>query len=135
MDNISSLKVGMELTKDYTVTRNDTAKSVGSGGLEVLATPILISWIENAAFEMAGLCLPDQASTVGTHINVNHIAATPVGMKVRVKVYLREIDSRKLIFSVEAWDTAQKVCEGKHERFVVEKTKFMSKVLEKRVEV
>ncbi len=128
----SRLKVGMELKKDYTVTRADTAKTVGSGGLEVLATPVLISWVENAAYEMAALCLPDESTTVGVNVNLNHIAATPVGMKVRVKVLLKEIDSRKLTFAVEAWDTVQKVGVGTHQRFVVQKTKFMGKVLQKR---
>lgn len=128
----SRLKVGMELKKDYTVTRSETAKTVGSGGLEVLATPILVSWVENAAYEMASLCLPDEATTVGVNLNVDHIAATPVGMKVRVKVFLKEIDSRKLTFEVEAWDTTQKVCQGSHQRFVVETTRFMGKVLKKR---
>lgn len=132
-DSIASrLKVGMELKKDYTVTRSETAKTVGSGGLEVLATPVLTSWVENAAYEMASLCLPDEMTTVGVNVNIDHIAATPVGMKVRVKVCLKEIDSHKLVFGVEAWDTVQKVGQGTHQRFVVEKTRFMSKVLVKR---
>ena len=131
-DVASHLKVGMELKKDYTVTRSETAKTIGSGGLEVLATPVLIAWVENAAYEMAALCLPDDSTTVGVNVNVDHIAATPVGMKVRVKVYLQEIDSRKLTFKVEAWDTAQKICEGTHQRFIVETTRFMGKVLQKR---
>ncbi|MDD2414181.1 MAG: thioesterase family protein [Eubacteriaceae bacterium] len=128
----SRLKVGMELKKDYTVTRNETAKHIGSGGVEVLATPMLVNWVENAAYEMAGLCLPDEETTVGVNINLDHMAATPVGMKVRVKVLLKEVDRKKLIYSVEAWDTVQKVAEGTHMRYVVTKTKFMGKVLQKR---
>jgi len=122
----------MELKKDYTVSRDETAKTVGSGGVEVLATPVLTNWVENAAYEMAGLCLPDEETTVGVNINLDHIGATPVGMKVRVKVQLREIDKRKLVFSVEAWDTVQKVAQGTHTRYIVKKTKFMGKVLQKR---
>lgn len=128
------LRVGMELKKDYTVTRSDTARANGSGGLEVLATSTLISWLEMAAYEMGVLCLPDHMTTVGVQVNLNHISATPVGMKVRVKIVLKEIDNRKIVFSLEAWDTAQRICYGDHERFIVEKTPFMEKVLEKRDE-
>lgn len=129
---MQELKVGMELKKDYMVTRTETAQVMGSGGLEVLATPILVAWAENAAYEMAELCLPDEQTTVGVNINLNHIAATPVGMKVRIKVVLTNIESRRLDFTVEAWDTVQKIGEGTHQRFVVQKMKFMGKVLQKK---
>ena len=129
---MQELKVGMELKKDYMVTRTETAQVMGSGGLEVLATPILVAWAENAAYEMAELCLPDEQTTVGVNINLNHIAATPVGMKVRIKVVLTNIESRRLDFTVEAWDTVQKIGEGSHQRFVVQKMKFMGKVLQKK---
>lgn len=130
---MQELKVGMELKKDYMVTRTETAQTMGSGGLEVLATPILVAWAENAAYEMAELCLPDEQTTVGVNINLNHIAATPVGMKVRIKVVLTNIESRRLDFTVEAWDTVQKIGEGTHQRFVVQKMKFMGKVLQKKI--
>ena len=129
---MQELKVGMELKKDYMVTRTETAQAMGSGGLEVLATPILVAWAENEAYEMAELCLPDKQTTVGVNINLNHIAATPVGMKVRIKVVLSNIESRRLDFTVEAWDTVQKIGEGTHQRFVVQKMKFMGKVLQKK---
>lgn len=130
---MQELKVGMELKKDYMVTRTETAQTMGSGGLEVLATLILVAWAENAAYEMAELCLPDEQTTVGVNINLNHIAATPVGMKVRIKVVLTNIESRRLDFTVEAWDTVQKIGEGTHQRFVVQKMKFMGKVLQKKI--
>ena len=129
---MQELKVGMELKKDYMVTRTETAQAMGSGGLEVLATPILVARAENAAYEMAELCLPDEQTTVGVNINLNHIAAKPVGMKVRIKVVLSNIESRRLDFTVEAWDTVQKIGEGTHQRFVVQKMKFMGKVLQKK---
>ncbi|MEG0376869.1 MAG: thioesterase family protein [Eubacterium sp.] len=129
---MQELKVGMEIKKDYMVTRNETAKMVGSGALEVLATPMLITWVENAAFQMAELCLPDEETTVGVNINLNHIAATPIGMKVRIKVVLKNIDGKRLDFKAEAWDTEQKIGEGTHQRFKVQKMKFMGKVLQKK---
>lgn len=129
---MSRLKIGMEVKKDYQVERSDTARFTGSGGLEVLATPVLMSWLENACYELTGLCLPDHESTVGVRMILDHIAATPVGMKVRIKVVLKEIDQRRIVFSVEAWDKVQRICFGEHERFIVEKTSFMTKVLKKR---
>ena len=129
---MQELQVGMELEIVYMVTRTETAQTMGSGGPEVLATPILVAWAENAAYEMAELCLPDEQTTVGVNINLNHIAATPVGMKVRIKVVLTNIESRRLDFTVEAWDTVQKIGEGTHQRFVVQKMKFMGKVLQKK---
>lgn len=129
---MQELKVGMELKKDYMVTRSETARVMGSGGLDVLATPMLVAWMENAAYELAELCLPDETTTVGVKMDVNHISATPVGMKVRVKVLIENIDSKRIDFKVEAWDTVQKVGEGKHQRYVVQKTKFMGKVLQKK---
>lgn len=128
----AGLRPGMELKKDYTVTRDDTARVIGSGGLDVLATPVLSAWIENAAYEMAGLWLPEDKTTVGGEITVKHIAPSPVGLKVRVQVRLKDIDRKKLSFDVEAWDTVQKIAEGSHVRFVVDKQAFMQKVSAKR---
>lgn len=130
--SVGRLRVGMELKKDNVVGREHTANAVGSGGLEVLATPVLATWVENAAYEMASLIMPDEETTVGAEINLKHIAPTPVGMKVRVRVYLKEVEGRKLTFDVEAWDTVQKVAEGTHIRYVVDKVRFMEKVIKKR---
>lgn len=129
---VAGLRPGMELKKDYTVTREDTARVIGSGGLDVLATPVLSGWIENAAYEMVGLWLPEDKTTVGGEITVKHLAPTPVDMKVRVQVRLDEISKKKLSFYVEAWDTVQKIGEGTHVRFVVDKQGFMQKVAAKR---
>jgi len=126
------IKPGMVLKKDFNVTRDDTARKIGSGGLEVLATPVLVTWIENSAYDLAQLCLDDEQTTVGVHVDINHMAATPVGMKVRIKIFLEKVDGRKLDFKVEAWDTVQKISEGRHQRFIVNKTQFMQKVLQKR---
>ena len=130
-----TLKPGMGLKKDFEVTRSHTARSVGSGGLEVLATPVLIEWMENSAYEMVSLCMDDEQTTVGVEVNLDHMAATPVGMKVRVIVTLIEVENRKLTFNVEARDTIQVIATGTHVRYVVNKTKFMEKVLAKREQV
>ena len=98
----------------------------------MLATPVLIEWVENAAYEMVSLCMADEQTTVGVQVNLDHVAATPVGMKVRVIVTLTGVENRKLTFKVEARDTVQAIATGTHVRYVVNKTKFMEKVLKKR---
>jgi fluoroacetyl-CoA thioesterase len=126
------LRPGMEMKKDFTVGRDQTARVVGSGGLDVLATPVLSGWIENVAYEMVDLWLKDDQTTVGGSITTQHIAPTPVGLKVRINVRLEKIEGRKLIFMTEAWDTAQKIAEGEHVRFIVDKQRFMDKVAKKK---
>lgn len=128
----NKLRSGMEMEKDNTVSRELTARVVGSGGLDVLATPALAAWIENAAYEMADLWLPEEETTVGANINFDHMAPTPVGMKVRVKVHLDAIEGRKLVFSIEAYDTTQQIAGGTHTRFIVNKARFMQKVQDKK---
>lgn len=121
------LKAGIKKTNEYIVTSAQTAKTVGSGNLQVLATPIMISWIENVAMLAVQPYLDEGCTTVGTAVNVKHIAATPVNMKVRVEVELIEIDKRKLTFNVTAYDEIEKIGEGTHERFIVVENKFMQK--------
>ena len=104
----NKLRSGMEMEKDNTVSRELTARVVGSGGLDVLATPAL------------------------ANINLDHMAPTPVGMKVRVKVHLDAIEGRKLVFSIEVYDTAQQIAGGTHTRFIVNKARFMQKVQDKK---
>ncbi len=121
------LKAGIKKTNEYIVTSAQTAKTVGSGSLQVLATPIMISWIENVAMLAVQPYLDEGCTTVGTAVNVKHIAATPVNMKVQVEVELIEIDKRKLTFNVTAYDEVEKIGEGTHERFIVVENKFMQK--------
>ena len=104
-----------------------TASAVGSGELEVYATPMLIALAEETAWKsVAGELKPGQG-TVGTKMNLDHIAATPVGMKVRCETELTGIDGRKLTFSIQVYDEAGKVAEGTHERFIIDNEKFMAK--------
>lgn len=125
------LKLGIKKTKEYIVTETDTAKTVGSGNLQVLATPIMISWIENTAMLAVQSYLDEGFTTVGTEVNVKHIAATVVNMKVQVEAELIEIDKRKLTFNVVVYDEVEKVGEGTHERFIIIEDKFMQKANKK----
>ncbi len=125
------LKAGIKKTNEYVVTSAQTAKTVGSGSLQVLATPIMISWIENVAMLAVQPYLDEGCTTVGIAVNIKHIAATPVNMKVKVEVELIEIDKRKLTFNVTAYDEIEKIGEGTHERFIIVESKFMQKANKK----
>lgn len=112
------------------VTEENTAKAVGSGGLEVFATPALIALAEKTAFQSVAEHLEEGQSTVGTHIDIKHIAATPVGMKVTCETELIEVDSenpRRLVFSVNVYDEVEKIAEGTHERFIIYSERFQNK--------
>ncbi|NMA55295.1 MAG: thioesterase family protein [Firmicutes bacterium] len=115
------------LTKEITeiVKPKHTASSLGSGGVEVLATPMLIALLEGAAMEAVQPHLPAQWTTVGTRVNIGHLAATPVGMQVTARAVLTKIDGRRLVFSVEAHDQQEKVAQGEHERFIVHLERFI----------
>ncbi|MDR2258980.1 MAG: thioesterase family protein, partial [Treponema sp.] len=110
------LKPGLRGEKTETVTENNTAESWGSGGLPVYATPSMIALMEGAAVDAADRLLPPGWSTVGTGLEVKHLAATPVGLEVRAAAELLEIDGRRLRFTVEAFDGAGKIGEGCHDR-------------------
>lgn len=102
-----------------TVTPALTADAMGHRGVHVLATPFLIGWLEDAAGGLLAPHLPPGASTVGTMVDLRHLAATPVGMTVRATATLLQSDGRRYLFSVEAWDASDKIAEGRHERAVV----------------
>ncbi len=126
------LQVGLESKMETVVTENDTADSFGSGGIKVLATPMMIGLMENAAHSAVDLHLPEGYATVGTRIDVRHIAATPVGMKVYATAQLTGIEGRKLHFKVEAYDEKEKIGEGSHERFIINVERFLERTASKR---
>ena len=124
------LEAGIKNTKDMIVTEENTAKAVGSGGLEVFATPALIALAEKTAYESVVPYLEEGQGTVGTNIDIKHIAATPVGMRVVCETELIEFDAsnpRRLLFSVNVYDEVEKIAEGTHERFVINNDKFIGK--------
>ena len=121
------LPKGIVGTKELTVTKDKTAAAVGSGLLDVFATPQMIALMEATASESVAPYLDEGSTSVGTLVNVSHVAATPVGMKVRCESELTEVDGRKLTFTVKAFDECGLIGEGTHERFVVFSEKFMAK--------
>ena len=121
------LQLGIKGKQELLVTDKDTAKAVGSGGLNVFATPAMIALAEKTALQSILAYLSEGESTVGTKLDISHIAATPVGMKVSCETELIEIDRRRLVFSVNVYDEVEKIGEGTHERFIVYDEKFMTK--------
>lgn len=129
---MEGLKVGVTGQAKTTVSENNTAISLGSGGIPVFATPAMIALMENAAMNSVDRFLPEGNTTVGIKISSSHIAATPLGMEVTAKCELLEIDGKRLVFKVEAYDSAEKIGEGIHERFIVNTDKFMGKTDQKK---
>jgi len=128
---MKSLKPGLSAKVEIIVSETNTAAHLGSGSIAVYATPALVALMENAAVRALEGYLPDGQTTVGGQIDVRHLAATPVGMKVRARAELLEVNGRKLTFQVQAWDEEELIGEAKHIRYIVDEDKFMRKVKEK----
>ncbi len=122
-----ALNVGITGEATTVVVHENTAASVGAGGVEVFGTPMMIALMENAAWRAVADHLEEGYVTVGTLVNVKHLAATPLGQQVRATAELVEIDRRRLVFKVEAHDEKQKIGEGFHERFIVQLERFLQK--------
>lgn len=123
--------VGAKGSKTTKVTEDTLASFAGSGDVDVFSTPRLVLLMEEASCEAVGpfLC-PDQ-TTVGTMVSIRHLAPTPLGGSVTATAVLMAVDGRRLMFDVTAYDDWEKVGEGTHERFLVNRAKFTSKSLRK----
>lgn len=128
---MSDLIPGLTGTAEMIVGTRDTAPRVGSGQIAVLATPVMITLMEEAALAAVEHLLPDGKQSLGTHLDVSHVAATPTGMKVTALAELVAVDGRKLSFRVKAHDAHDLIGEGTHQRVVVTAGTFSAKVQEK----
>lgn len=121
------LEAGIKGQLEKTVAEQDTAAVLKSGTLQVFATPAMIALIEETAWKSVAEELEDGCASVGTSLNIKHLSATPVGMKVTCKTELVEVDGRRLVFAVEVEDETGRVGEGTHERFIIQAEKFQKK--------
>ena len=128
---MSLLKPGLTGEAEMVVGPEHTAKSVGSGKVGVLATPVMINLIEAAALQAVEDHLPDGQQSLGTFLEVSHIAATPVGMRVRATAELVKVDGRHLELNVRAEDEVEEIGSGNHHRIVVNVAKFDARVARK----
>ncbi len=116
---MDQIRPGLIGKAEMTVGMNETAPRVGSGAIFVLATPVMINLMEEAALEAVEHLLPDGKQSLGTHLDVSHLAATPIGMRVKAVAELVRVDGRKLFFNVMAHDEIEEIGSGQHERVVV----------------
>ena len=129
--DLSQLRVGLKGRTELLVAQEHTAPHVGSGRIPVLATPVMINLIEAAALAAVEQLLPAGHQSLGTHLDVRHIAATPVGMKAYASAELVGIEGRTLSFRVEAHDEIELIGDGVHERVVVNVGRFDQRVQRK----
>ena len=127
-----TLTVGLVGEAATTVDASLLASSVGSGGLEVFSTPSLVALMENAARQAVEALLPTNQITVGVRIDVQHLAATPVGAQVRARAEVTQVEGRRLVFHVTAFDEQEKIGEGTHERMVVDPARLVARANAKR---
>ncbi len=122
------VETGIKGRREQTVTPEMSAARVGSGLVEVFATPMMVALVEQTCLESVLPHLEDGQGTVGTLVNISHVAATPIGMRVWCESELVEVDRRRLVFRVKAYDECGLIGEGTHERFIIDTAKFMEKI-------
>ena len=131
MDVTSRLHPGLTGTAEILVGTRDTAPHVGSGKVKVLATPVMVSLMEEASLHAVEGLLPPGHQTVGTRLDITHVAATPVGLRVTAGAEVTRVDGRRITFRVWADDEKERIGEGTHERIVIEVARFDRRAQEK----
>lgn len=122
------IEIGKSFSQEIIVSQKDTARTHGSGHLDVFATPAMVGLMENTAIKCLQGALEEGTDTVGIEINVRHMKATAVGMKVTCKALVAEVDGRRIRFEIEAWDEKGQIGHATHDRFIIYPEKFMSKL-------
>jgi fluoroacetyl-CoA thioesterase len=128
---MSTIEAGLKGTAELVVGEEHTAPSIGSGRVHVLGTPVMINLMESAALAAAEHLLPAGHQSLGMHLDVSHVAATPVGMRVRATAEVVEVDGNKVVFRVAAHDEMDLIGEGTHTRVVVDVARFDARVRKK----
>jgi predicted thioesterase len=131
MDFNEIFKPGMWREETFHIEEEHSAIHVGSGSLRVLATPWMIAFMENTARRLMAEHLPVGYSSVGAHVDVRHLAPTPVGRRLRVRSEVIEVNGLKVTFAVAAWDDQEQVGEGQHLRVVIDEARFLKRVAAK----
>jgi len=128
---VDEIVPGLAGELETTVSEADTAARWGSGLVPTLSTPTLVALMESAAVQaLAGRLAPGQTS-VGARVELRHLAPTPVGMRVRARAQLVQVDGRRLVFEIEAWDEREAIGVATHERFIVDMERFVRKAMAK----
>ncbi len=122
------MEIGLTHTSTVTVSESNVATAMGSGDMDVFATPAVVALMENAAMQAVAYELPEGSATVGAMIHTTHIRPSALGETVSATAVLKEIDGRKLTFDVRAEDRNGVIGEGEHIRYIVDRKKFLSKL-------
>ncbi|MHA1185576.1 MAG: thioesterase family protein [Candidatus Heimdallarchaeota archaeon] len=122
------LPVNESRTKTFTVQEHQIADFLGSGKVSVLSSPSMILMMEQTAMLFAQEYLPEEYITVGTRVDVSHLRASKLGAEITVNAKLIDFEKKHMVFVVEAFDGEHKIGEGKHERHIVNKEKFISRI-------
>jgi len=126
-----SIEIGRKGRAETVVTEGNTAAAVGSGLLPVFATPSMLALMENAAVACLAPCLGAEESSVGTHLDVAHSSATPIGLKVWAEAAVTAVEGKKITFDVAAFDERGEIGRGTHTRFIIQPERFMEKAKKK----
>jgi predicted thioesterase len=118
----------MTLEKTIVVEEQHLAGHLGSGSLRVLATPAMIAFMEGVSHQLLAQYLPEGYSSVGAHVDVYHLAPTPLGATVRVRSEVALVEGIRVQFNVEAWDEREQIGRGLHERVVIDHARFLRRV-------
>lgn len=127
----AKVDVGRSYQSQTRVEEWMTAEKAGNRGVDVLSTPMLLQLIEEAAIHCLAPMLAENQFSLGSHVDLSHLAPTPVGFIVRIEVEIIGVDGRRVNFAVAAFDEREKVAEGTHERYVIDRPKFLSNLEEK----
>lgn len=122
------IEIGLQAESKVKVSESNTALSLGSGNMEVFATPAMVALMENAAMKAVADHLPESSTTVGTAMQTSHIKASKLGATITASAELTQVDGRSLKFVVKAWDEVGTIGEGEHTRFIVDRERFLAKL-------
>lgn len=125
---MAEITVGTFGELEATVTKELTARHLGSGGVDVFSTPSMIALMEGAAVRAIDPLLPEGSASVGSVVNVRHLAATPLGHRVKARAEVTAVEGRQVTFKVEAHDEKELVGEGTHVRFVIDVARFLKRI-------
>ncbi len=125
---MNNMELGLSYESQTVAAENNTAEALGSGDMAVFATPAMVALMENAAMLAVRDSLPEDSTTVGVEMQTSHIKASALGAKITASATLAEVDGRRLMFDVKAWDEKGVIGEGRHVRFVVDRERFLSKL-------
>ncbi len=129
---MEAIQPGLTGTKETTVTLELTARHLGSGGIEVYATPAMIALMEAAAVAAIDPLLPEGQASVGVGLEVRHLAATPLGQHVKAQAEVIEVEGKQITLAVRAWDEDELIGEGTHLRYVIDVARFLERVQAKK---